>query len=268
MGIERGIIIGLGEVGSSWFKVLSEKDDLEVFGIDVRGNREKRANTKVEGGSVLHACIPFVGNFEEVVSGYTREYNPDLVIVNTSCGIGSTRNIYNLTKVPTVHIPVRGVHPNIDKGIRTFENAIGPIDGLSGKLAEEYLDSLGIKHATFNSPEETEAAKLLDTSYYGWNILFAKQVFELCRKRGLNFDNVYTSFNRSYNEGYAKLGKQNVIRPVLIPPQKFNQQIGIPDTKINGHCVRTNWEILNAMSLPEPVLRFIRFAIELDDQQP
>ena len=265
MQIKEGVIMGLGEVGSSWFKVLSENNYFDVTGIDLKGNREKRIDKKEEGGSVFHVCIPFVDGFEKVVSETIRKYNPNLVIVNTSCKVGSTRNLYNLTKVPMVHIPVRGVHPDIDKGIRTFENEIGPIDGLSAKLAEEYLDALNIRHATFNSPEETEMGKILDTSYYGWNILFAKQVFELCREHGLDFDNVYTRFNQSYNEGYAKLGKPNVIRPVLMPPQIFNRKIGIQDNKINGHCVRTNWEILKAMGMPQSVT-FVDYAIKMDEQ--
>jgi len=264
MSIKKGIIIGLGEVGSSWFKILSENDNLDVAGIDIKGNREKKIDKKKEGGTVLHACIPFVDRFEKIISEYVGKYTPNLVIVNTSSGVGSTRKLHDIVKVPMVHIPVRGVHPNIDKGIRTFVNAIGPIDGHSGKLAEDYLDFLGIRHETFNSPEETEMAKVLDTSYYGWNILFAKQVFELCREYGLEFDNVYTSFNKSYNEGYTQLGKTNVIRPVLTPPQIFNGKIGIPNNRINGHCVRTNLEILKTMKMPKSVT-FVEHAIEMDE---
>ena len=265
MDIKKGIVIGLGEVGSSWFKVISEKG-LHVKGIDVRGNKEENKTEKgCEEGSVLHACIPYVDKFEKIISEYIKRYTPNLVVVNTSCGVGSTRRLHDIVKVPMVHIPVRGVHPNIDKGIRTFVNAIGPMDGLSGKLAEEYLDLLGIRHETFNSPEETEMAKILDTSYYGWNILFAKQVLELCQEYGLEFENVYTRFNQSYNEGYTQLGKPNVIRPVLTPPQIFNKRIGIPNNRINGHCVRTNLEILKAMGMPGSVT-FVDHAIEMDEQ--
>jgi hypothetical protein len=265
MDVKEGIIVGLGEVGSSWFKVLSENSDLNITGIDIRGDKERKKDKKEEGKTVMHVCIPFLDTFEEIASGYIKEYNPDLVIVNTSCKVGSTRNLYNLTKAPMVHTPVRGLHPNIDKGIKTFVNAIGPINELSGKLAEDYLDSLGIRHKTFNNPEETEMAKLLDTSYYGWNILFAKQVLYLCQEYGLDFENVYTEFNKTYNEGYMQLGKKDVSRPVLIPPQVFNRNLGVGDSRINGHCVRTNLEILKTMKRSERV-RFIDYAIELDDK--
>lgn len=267
MDIKEGIVIGLGEVGSSWFKILSENNNLDVTGIDIRRNKEKKTEGKKEGASVLHACIPFVDRFEKVISEYVERYTPNLVVVNTSCSVGSTRKLHDIVKVPMVHIPVRGVHPNIDKGIKTFVNAIGPIDGLSGKLAEGYLDFLGIRHETFNSPEETEMAKILDTSYYGWNILFAKQVFELCKEYGLDFNNVYKRFNETYNEGYTELGKTNVIRPVLIPPQIFNKKIGIPNNRMNGHCVRINLEILKLMGMPKSVT-FVDHAIEMDENDP
>ena len=42
-----------------------------------------------------------------------------------------------------------------------------------------------------------------------------------------------TVFNTSYNEGYKKLGKNNVVRPVLYPTEK-----------IGGHCVVPNAKIL------------------------
>jgi UDP-N-acetyl-D-mannosaminuronate dehydrogenase len=279
MVIKKGMVIGLGEVGYSWFKVLGKKGKLDVIGIDNdKGNLEKRANVlwrvgraivQKERGSVLHACIPYFsgGKFEKIISAYVKEYHPDLVIVNTSCKMGSTRKLYDAVKVPMVHIPVRGVHPHIDKGIKTFENAIGPIDEDSAKLAEDYLDTLGIKHVTFNSPEESELAKLLDTTYYGSNILFSKVVDVLCEALGLDFSNVYTNFNKSYNEGYEKLGKPNVRRPVLIPPQRFNRTLNLRDNKMNGHCIRTNLEILKTMDLPDIVRKFVDSTIELDEHE-
>jgi hypothetical protein len=265
MKIKKGIIVGLGEVGSAWFKVLSDNNTLDITGIDsVKGNIRREADNEGDGETVLNICIPFIEGFDKISADYIKEYHPSLVVVNTSCEVGLTRKVYDLTRVPMAHIPVRGVHPNIDRGIKTFVNAIGPVDKLSGKLAEEYLDFLGIKHETFNNPEETEMAKLLDTSYYGWNILFAKQVLELCNEYKLNFDNVYARFNQTYNEGYTQLNKKNVIRPVLIPPQIFNKRIGLKDNKINGHCVRTNLEILSGMKKSKNI-KFIDYAINMDD---
>lgn len=261
MKIKDIMIVGLGEIGSSWFKVVSNTN-ANVLGIDIKGNRNKNVKRQ-KGKIIMHICIPFIKDFEKTVSNYIKQYKPTLTIINTSCKVGSTREIYKLTKANIVHIPVRGVHPNIDKGIQKFVNSIGPINGKSEKLAKGYLDLLHIKYQTFNNPEETEMAKLLDTSYYGWAILFSKQVYDLCKDYNLDYKNVYKKFNETYNKGYIKLGKNNVIRPILIPPQIFNRKIGINNNKINGHCVRTNLEILDSMKKPKHI-KFVEYAIDLD----
>ena len=262
MKIKEIIIVGLGEVGRSWFKVVSNID-ANILGVDI--NKIKKINkNKIKGKRIMHICLPFFKDFEKVASSYIKEHNPDLVIINNSCRVGVTRKIHKLTNVSMVHIPVRGAHPNIDKGIKTFVNAIGPINKKSEKLTKEYLKKLKIKYHVFNNPEETEMAKLLDTSYYGWNIFFSKQVHDLCEVYDLDYENVYKKFNETYNKGYAELNKKNVIRPVLIPPQVFNRKIGISNNKTNGHCVRTNLEILKTMKKPKHI-KFIDYAISLDE---
>ena len=47
------------------------------------------------------------------------------------------------------------------------------------------------------------------------------------------FDEVMSLYNQTYNDGYSKLGKINVIRPVLNP-----------GNKIGGHCVIPNLKLL------------------------
>jgi hypothetical protein len=57
---------------------------------------------------------------------------------------------------------------------------------------------------------------------------------KLCDQYGIDFEKAVTDFNKTYNEGYPKLGKPNVVRPVLYPPKDG----------IGGHCVVQNAEIL------------------------
>ena len=52
----------------------------------------------------------------------------------------------------------------------------------------------------------------------------------------LNYD-IITDWNKTYNSGYKELGKEGVIRPVLIPPDK----------SIGGHCVIPNTELLKGI---------------------
>jgi glutaredoxin len=56
-----------------------------------------------------------------------------------------------------------------------------------------------------------------------------------CDKLGVDFNQTVTEFNQTYNEGYTKLKKNNVIRPVLFVDNK----------PIGGHCIVPNAKVLN-----------------------
>ena len=111
---------------------------------------------------------------------------------------------------------------------------IGADNEKAGELAKRHFKALGIKTKVFHPSTTTEIGKLLDTSYYGLCIAWHGEMKRLCDKYKIDFEKAVTDFNRTYNEGYAKLGKKNVIRPVLYPPKKV----------IGGHCICENTEIL------------------------
>ncbi|MBU1992062.1 hypothetical protein KKC67_03590, partial [Patescibacteria group bacterium] len=70
---------------------------------------------------------------------------------------------------------------------------------------------------------------------------------KLCIQHNLDFEKVMTRFNETYNEGYTKLGKKNVVRPVLTPS---NGAIG-------GHCIVNNKNILKEQFGDDPLLQNI-----------
>lgn len=216
---QKHLIIGAGEVGSALFKVLKP-----YFNIFLR-DKDSNLNGKFD---VLHICYPPVENFINITKYYIKKYNPKLVIIHSTIPVGTTRKISKIA----VHSPIRGVHPNLDKGIKTFVKYFG---GKKAKEAAKIFSEIGIKTQVFKKPETTELLKILDTTYYGWNIIFAKEVKRICDKMKLNFEEVYTIANRDYNEGYKKLGKPNVVRPVLK---------AMPG-KIGGHCIIPNCDLLD-----------------------
>ena len=134
----------------------------------------------------------------------------------------------------TVHSPIRGVHPHLFKGIKTFVKYIGADNKKAGKEAQKHLESLGIKTKIFMPSITTELGKLFDTAYYGICIAWHGEVKKICDEAGIDFEKAVTDFNETYNKGYKKLGKTNVIRPVLYPPKEG----------IGGHCICENAEIL------------------------
>jgi UDP-N-acetyl-D-mannosaminuronate dehydrogenase len=218
-------IIGYGEIGSSIAKVYNSFGRFDVSVVDPLQNR----NDNINGVEILNICIPFIDNFVEVVRNYISQSNPRYTIIHSTVSPGTTK----LVGGKVCHSPMRGLHPNLDLGMKTFLKYIGPEDYESAKLYQEHLNSLGIKSYICKDSKTTEYAKLLDTTYYGLCIAFHADVANLCENQEIDFEEVMTLFNQSYNEGYVKLGKENVVRPVLYSTKK-----------IGGHCVVPNAKIL------------------------
>ena len=218
-------IIGYGEIGSSIAKVYESFDGYDVRVVDPYQNR----NDDIEGVEVLNICIPFIENFVGVVQDYIAKANPRYTIVHSTVAPGTTE----LVGGKVCHSPMRGLHPNLDLGMKTFLKYIGPVDQEVAGLYQEHLNEMGITSYICKNSKTTEYAKLLDTTYYGVCIAFHADVAQVCENEELEFDEVMTLFNQSYNEGYTELGKSNVVRPVLYATKK-----------IGGHCVVPNAKIL------------------------
>lgn len=218
-------IIGYGEIGSSLYKVYSEFSNYDIKVLDPFVGK----NEDLTHSEFLNICIPYTEKFVDVVNDYVVKYSPKNVIIHSTVAPGTTKKI--IGKVS--HSPVRGVHPNLDIGIKTFVKFIGSENVADAEEYARHLSSMNIKSIICKNSLTTEYAKLLDTTYYGICIAFHSDVLELCEREQLNFEEVMTQFNKTYNEGYIKLGKENVVRPVLYGTKK-----------IGGHCVIPNAEIL------------------------
>lgn len=235
-------ILGNGEIGSSLSKLLREKN-FEVSIKDLNFENENYKNC-----DILHICIPYSPSFENIICDEILKLKPKLTIIESTIQVGTTRKIWEKIRTPIAHSPVRGMHPNLMEGIKTFVKFVGPIDKESERLAKDYYEKLNVNIIVAKTPEETEMGKLLDTLYYGWNIVFCKEVKEICDKFNLDFNLVYTQFNKTYNDGYSILNKKEVVRPVLKPMEG----------PIGGHCIIPNAKILNNLiknNLTELILK-------------
>lgn len=213
------LIIGGGEVGRALLEILSPHYDIQLR--DVSDN--------VQGHfDVLHIAYPHAENFIKITKKYIEEYAPALVVIHSTVPVGAAKAIGDMA----VSSPVRGTHPNLAEGIQTFVKYFG---GPKAKEAADIFANIGVPTRVFEKAETAELGKLLDTAYYAWNIIFAKEVKRVCDENGLDFDEVYTIPNKDYNEGYKKLGRPNVIRPILEPTPG----------PIGGHCVIPNTELLD-----------------------
>ena len=249
--MKNRIIIGLGEVGSALAQL--EDDNAKKNHVNVLKHDPQKGlyvPKKLGNVSVLHICIPYSNNFVKTVVGYINDYQPSLTIIHSTVKMGTTRKIIDKVNKPNlmiVHSFVRGIHPQLVEGLVTFEKVIGSDIYEASVAGHDILRSIGIKNIVIYSISESELAKLLCTTYYGWNILFAKEVNKLCKKYDLDYYNVYTRTNQTYNKGYIALGKPNVVRPILQPP------VG----RVGGHCIVPNFHLL-----PNSWLKFASVFLE------
>ena len=233
-----GILGGKGQVGSALARFYDKSliKDLEI-------------NEFVPDLDILHVCIPWSDNFTRIVEDAIKDYSPKLTIIHSSVAIGTT---WDLTRRfgNVVHSPVRGVHPYLYEGLKTFVKFVGADDENTGRKAVRHLIKAGMPARFLGPSRETELGKLLDTTYYGSCIAFHDYADFLCKNLFCDFDNVMTKFNSTYNKGYRKLKKGNVIRPILYPPR----------SKVGGHCIVPNIEILRKQFGYDPMLESIFWA--------
>ena len=211
-------ILGFGEVGRA------------IAGFYTHPKIKNRSNDDgLTNLDVLHICIPYSGDFVKAVKKTIKKANPRITIIHSTVAVGTTAKIGGMV----VHSPIRGIHPNLYEGIKTFVKYIGADNKIAARRAEHHLKSLGLRTKVFY-PSKTQSWELLDTTYYGLCIAFHGEMKRVCTEQGVPFDDAVTEFNRTYNAGYKKLGMEHVVRPVLRPP---NPAIG-------GHCILPNTAIL------------------------
>src|SRR3989344_1158843 len=220
-------ILGLGEVGSAIKKLTSPKHTVYVRELSF----DEIGTNKLD---VLHICIPFTQTFVSAVTKLIRQNKPKLTIIDATVKPGTTQALHQKTGANIVHAPIDGVHPHLYDYLFKFKKPIGAVNLQSYQLPKKYFEDLDVATIRFDSPLETELAKVLSTTYYGWNIIFEKYVHNLCQHQSANFDQVYTKYNQIYNQGYQQT-HPHTIRPVL-------KHV---DGKIGGHCVIPNAEIMD-----------------------
>ena len=241
------LIIGNGQIGDSLHNLyngLNKKYNIYIKDIEEGKDIPKDID-------VLHICYGYSKSFIEDTILYLETYKPSITMIHSTTPLKTTKAISSSTPYNVVHTPVIGCHPNLTESLVTFVKMVGGYNDEAIETACNHLVDIGITPVIYNSPEETEAAKMLSTTYYGWNIMFMKEVKRYCEENYLDFENVYEATNHLYNEGYKALGINNVKRPVL----KYMSG------KIGGHCVRPNMELLKDSFYPAKI------GIELDDKE-
>jgi UDP-N-acetyl-D-mannosaminuronate dehydrogenase len=225
-------ILGYGELGRAVAELYNNKQ----FKLTIK---DINNNTELKDVSILNICIPYNKNFINTVNSAILQANPLLTIIHSTTLPGTTKRLQILQPNKyVVHSPIRGNHPNLNTAIKTFTKYIGSDTEQGFDLTYAHFKILGLSVKRFKNSYSTELAKLLCTSYYGVCIAWHNLAKNLCDENNLNYEEIMTEWNHSYNEGYKTMKMENVVRPVLYPPEQ----------KIGGHCVIPNAELLRCIT--------------------
>ncbi len=234
-------ILGNGEIGSSFARFYKNPKIKDL-----------KRDDGLQGVDILHISIPYDDKFIEIVKKEIKEIGPKLTIIHSTVAPGTTKKLANIFNGMVVHSPMRGTHPNLYKGIKLFVKYVGADSKKAGTMAKKHLESIGISTKLFFPSTTTELGKILDTTYYGVCIAWHKDMKKICDKFGVNFDEAVTDFNKTYNKAYPKLGKKNVVRPVL----------AVDDKPIGGHCVVPNAKILKKYYKSEAIDLILKYKLK------
>ena len=212
----KSLIIGFGEVGKAIHSIFKceviDKDGTGAIGIKDKYD-------------YIHICFGWSDEFENEVKKYQEFYNPEYTIIHSTVPVGTSK------RLGAVHSPIRGMHPNLETGIRTFQKFLG---GEKAHLVAEYFRDFGLRVIICDKSETTELGMLLGTEHYRMCIEFAKYAKNLCENWSVPFSESYTLFSLTYNDGWSKLGQPEYCRPVLQPIM----------TEIGGHCLIPNSKLI------------------------
>jgi len=208
---KKHLVVGLGEVGLALVKVF--KCDGE--------DKFKNIEADEDSYKFLHIAFPYSETFIEEVKKYQDKYSPKFTIIHSTVPLGTS------AKCNALHSPIRGVHPHLADSILTFKKFLGGEECF--EVAQEFK-KFRIDCLCTRDSGNTEAMKMWDTLQYGVFIMLNKEIHQYCKDNNLDFNIVYSLANETYNDGYTKMLRPEVMRPYL----------AYMEGPLKGHCVLEN----------------------------
>ena len=228
---EIDLVVGLGEIGSPIFQLLSKSNT--VLGYDInksKMNLEKFKNIKNSAVILVHICIQFSDEFVDTVVRICKKYNPRGVVIHSTISPSTTEDLQKRLKIPVIYSATRGVHKRMIKDLQRYTKFYSIYDSApnaswASKTYEKRMKKAGIKTKKMSNPLVLELAKIVvDTSYYGWLINYAQLSNLIAIKNKVNYDEMWSFAD----EIHEYLGN----RPKMFP--------GF----IGGHCVIPNLDLI------------------------
>jgi UDP-N-acetyl-D-mannosaminuronate dehydrogenase len=197
---------------------------------------------------VMHVCYSCTRQetFVQITSDYVRKIKPKLTIIESTVPPGTTQKIYEITRLPMVDSPIRGMHESLEtmkRDILFWNKYVGGVTKESAEAARKHYEKLGLRVKILRSPAETELAKLFETTYRAWMIACFQEMHRISRH-----------FEADFNEVVDML--EDVHRA------RLNKPVHYPDV-IGGHCLIPNTELLLSVYDSE----FLRLILESNEKR-
>lgn len=226
----KSLIIGAGEVGSSLKKVIEPFHETSIRDIET---------FEGSGFEILHICYPDHDHFVNTTLKYIAQYKPKLTVIHSSVKVGTTEKIGGRI----VYSPVRGRHPNLEGEIKVYEKVVSGKHPSDVELAFKYFRACNLIVLRDDNPSGMELCKLLSNIHMGLEIAWRQEVERILEHFKVSSES-YELWEKSYSDGYLKLGQHQLIRARMKP------------NPIGGHCIIPCTEILKSQ-FPSKALDFI-----------
>jgi UDP-N-acetyl-D-mannosaminuronate dehydrogenase len=225
------LIVGVGEIGGGLRELFTDCGR-DVCGFDIDPKRRFGNPKKID---LMHICIPFTSNFINQVREYIQKWRPRGVVIHSTVQPGTTKLLHtDLLNGNIVYSPIRGVHARMVFDLKRYVKFYSSYPTTDESLFQEcFNDDCALTIKRFSTPFVLETAKIIiDSSYYGWIIVYGQLVDKLCMKHGLAYDELW----QFADQIHEYLGN----RP----------KIYVDPKGIGGHCVLQNLDLIERI-LPE-----------------
>lgn len=253
MGTNKDILVlGLGEVGKPLFELISKHR--RTIGIDIAPIADE-----IREVEVMHVCYPFqIDDFVGQTARYIDLFKPELTIVNSTVGVGTTRKIAEKTGASVVNSPVRGKHVKMFDELCKYVKFVGALDSKASQHAVEHFESIGLKARALSSPEATELAKLTETTYFGLMIAWAQELERYCDQTDVDYEEIVSFYEEikffpSVKYFPGVIGGHCVMPNIAILQKQFGSQILASIENSNRMKVEREARIEAATQMPERV---------------
>ncbi len=232
----KDVVVGLGEIGRPFLKLLSKSNNSVGYDINSelvdKKKFEKLKNTET---CFLHICIPFTKKFSGNVKLLYKKFKPKCIVIHSTIEPSFTKKLQSILPIPVIYSATRGVHKRMINDLKLYTKFYSVYDyAPKSKWASQQfvarMKKSGIKTKKMSNPLTLEIAKIIvDTSYYGWLITYAQLSNMIAIKYKISYDEMWSFAD----EIHKLLGN----RPKMFP--------GF----IGGHCVIPNLELINDKTL-------------------